>query len=163
MTSHVRHDMRATSVEAHVVEGKPRRSAKRKMVLDAFANRGSMTGQECTRVLRRAALLPEGAWPVHPTICALRSAGMLAELPRRLCKVTGRSAIVYAIPSDQHPGRASARVGKPSRSVVRKMVHELRDLVRHRLHVDPEYAVSAEMKKTGRWLASVVEDEERKP
>ena len=80
-----------TSLKAYFEEVKPTLGKRQKVVLEAFKCKENFTNTELADFLQ---------WPINcltPRVFELREKGLLEEIKRRSCKVTGRTAIAWSL------------------------------------------------------------------
>jgi len=83
-------------------------TTRRHQVWAALLLMGPSTIKEVDQHLRRVQHLPVTVWSVGPRFAELRDLGLIREVSKRPCRVTGSIVLAWqAVPSDQHGGLAT--------------------------------------------------------
>ena len=139
--------MRSTSLEAYrQIEADGTLSAVRWAAYACLYEKGPLTGAELDDALKDTG----GRGHYHKRLPELRDRGVVAEVGKRSCRITGHEAIEWDV-TDNLPNELSKKAPKPNKVELGKALAELR-----RLYRASQTQPSAEMTKLGKWLVDMV-------
>jgi hypothetical protein len=140
---------RSTSAETYrQIEADGTLSAVRWAAYTCLFKHGPLTGAELDDTLKDSG----GRGHYHKRLPELRDRGVVAEVGKRCCRITGHEAIEWDV-TDSLPSELPKKAPKPNKVELGKALAELRTLLR-----DSKSTPSPELTKLGRWLVGMVRD-----